>query len=117
MGLERLAVVVAKERFGEKGATDPALRSERLVKKAVELAHANGVPMEALTKVLFQAYSRRPGSPEDELAGVVFCAAVMVGRYGSDLGVYLETELARVAFHPPNDSFEDSWNRHMGERR
>lgn len=56
-------------------------RAVRLLEEAVELAQAEGIERSMVERLVAHVYSREPGTPEGELAGVAvtvlaYCAAV-----------------------------------------
>lgn len=82
-------------------ATDRRERAVRLVEEAVEVAQAEGVPLEILERVARRCYSRPVGNVVDELGAVVLTLEALASNIGVDLEEAGDRELARVTALDP----------------
>lgn len=82
-------------------ATDRRERAIRLVEEAVEVAQAEGVPLEVLERVARRCYSRPVGNVADEVGAVVLTLEALAANIGVDLEEAGDRELARVTALDP----------------
>lgn len=76
----------AKNTFGD-GAIQPTERATRFLEEAIELAQAQGIPIEEVKKLVDYVYAKPPGDIAQEVGGcgvtlLAFCAAV--GLYADE---------------------------------
>ena len=76
---------------------DRVERGRRLLEEALELAQAVGVSQEQALGHVERAYSRPPGTVDQELGQVVLCVAALAEVEGFLMGDRGEAELFRLA--------------------
>ena len=71
-------------------------RAARLVEEAIELAQAEGVPLDVVQKIASHVYSKPAGDPVAELQGVALTLDACAENMGHTVAGATERELARV---------------------
>jgi hypothetical protein len=77
-------------------------RAARCAEEAIELAQAEGVPLEQIAKIADRVYSRPAGHPMQESSGVGLTWLAWCYARGIDPSYVLEVELVRIENLPIN---------------
>lgn len=85
----------AVENFGVI-ATNRDERAARLIEEAVEVAQAEGVPLEIVQRIVERIYSRPPGELSQEIGGLAITLDALAENAGLDVTVEAERELERI---------------------
>jgi len=98
-------------RYGHEITTNRQERAMRLVEESIELAQAEGVSPIIIQNIRNRVYSRPPGSPSQEAAGVMLCLVAWAEATSHDLELISEVELDRIEQVP----VEISRQRHQAK--
>ena len=71
-------------------------RAARLVEEAIELAQAEGVPLDVIERIAHHVYSKPPGDPIAELQGVALTLDACAENLGDTVQAATWRELVRV---------------------
>lgn len=96
----RIAFDWAIRAFGADHVYNHSVRSLRVAEEAVELAQAYGVDKRTMLHLVETVYSRPPGTPEQEMGGVLMTINVMCAAASADPDAVFERELLRVLAKP-----------------
>lgn len=96
---DRIAAWVTS-RLGREVLVDRKERATRLVEEAIELAQAEGVDIDVISRVANRVYERPVGDPRQEAAGVSVC--LIAYCFAADLHpiAIAEAEILRVEHVP-----------------
>lgn len=78
----------------------PRERTMRMFEEQVELAQAEGITAEMLTRQIAHVFGRPAGEPEQEAGGVAVCLAAWCAARGTTIQSVLLTELERIEAQP-----------------
>lgn len=107
--IRQIAILAwVRDTFGMPAAEVPE-RVRRLVEEVVELAQAEGLPLEAIKDIAHHVYSKPPGEPTQEIGGVcttllAYCASKNVSMEACE-----NAEFQRIQKLPPS-YFRDRQN-------
>jgi predicted metalloendopeptidase len=82
------------------GALNRDERAARLAEESVEVAQAEGVPLDAMLRIVERVYSRPVGEIGREIGGVAITLDALAENLGRSVSADAETELARVLSKP-----------------
>lgn len=82
--------------FGEVIAVDTLERVIRFLEEALELAQAQGITQEEISRVVTYVYSRKVGKTPQEVGGVLVTLAAFCYREAIDMEVEALKELKRI---------------------
>jgi hypothetical protein len=91
----------AKRCFGTQHVFNQRVRALRMLEEALEFAQAVDVPIERCHALTKHVFSRPPGKPEQELAGVGVVLLTCASACGVILEDVLFAEIARIEAKPP----------------
>lgn len=75
-------------------------RAMRLVEEAVELAQAEGITRDQVVRQTNHVYSRSPGDPKQEAAGIAVCLFGYCAAIGEHLNELALDEIMRIEAKP-----------------
>lgn len=91
--VDRWTELVFRERYSE---FNPKTRVLRLLEEVMELAQAENVTVEEAEIIKKQVWGRPTGEPNQELGGVMVCAAGYAAAAGLDLSKAFWSEMERI---------------------
>lgn len=100
----------AVESFGEI-AKNRDERAARLVEEAIEIAQAEGVPLDVLKRIAERVYERPAGELGQEIGGLGITLDALAENAGYDVRLETERELACILSKP-----KDWWARKHAEK-
>lgn len=83
-------------RFGVAVALDRQERALRLLEESLELAQAEGVPLDKVASLACHVYDRPVGEPAQELAGVAVCVLAYAHAANADVLDLARQEVERI---------------------
>lgn len=86
--------------WGDK-AMNRVERVERLLEEVIELAQAEGLPLDALTRISRHVYHKPPGEPAQEVGGIATCLLAYCAGTGISADAAEAAELQRILVLSP----------------
>lgn len=83
--------------LGLESLMDRKVRATRVLEEAIELAQAEGIQEHFVEAWVKRVYSRPPGEPIQEMAGIGFCLLAYAVCVDENLGHVVEAEVTRVS--------------------